>query len=333
MRMKKLFMLLAFLLTSFVMFAQVTTSGLSGKISGKDNLLLPGATVTAVHTPTGTKYVTISNTNGQFSMQGMKSGGPYTINVSFIGYNTSSYRDITLSLGDMFNLNVALNESATKIAEVVIVGSKTAFRSLKTGAVSNITSVQMKTIPSMNRTLGDYTKLSPFSNGGGSYLGKDAYTSNITVDGANFNNNFGLSSSNLPGASGEPISMESIDEIQISVAPFDVRQSNFTGAGINAITKSGTNQFKGSAYSFFRNQQFNGRFGRDSANGNSRRYPVSTSTKKSYGFTFGGPIIKDKLFFFLNAESERTLSPGNTLMAMAPGRNVSDPNVSTYVLS
>jgi len=261
----------------------------------------------------------------------MRSGGPYTVNISFIGYSTSSYRDITLALGDMFNLNATLNESATSIAEVVIVGSKTSFRSLKTGAVSNITTAQMKTIPSLTRSLGDYTKLSPFSTGSGSYLGKDAYTSNITINGANFNNNFGLSSSTLPGASGEPISMEAIEEIQVSVAPFDVRQSNFTGAGINAITKSGTNQFKGSAYNFFRNQDYNGRFGRDSANGNKRRYTISPSTYKSYGFTVGGPIIKDKLFFFVNAETERTESPGNTLLAMASGRNATDPNVNANV--
>jgi hypothetical protein len=332
MKIKIFTLFLASMLMSVMLFAQVTTSGLSGKVVGKDNLTLPGATVTAIHVPTGTKYVTVTNANGQFSMQGMKAGGPYTINISFVGYSTSSYRDITLSLGDMFNLNVSLAESANSLAEIVIMGTKASqFRNLKTGAVSNITSVQMKAIPSMNRTLGDFTKLSPFSNGSGSYLGKDAYTSNITVDGANFNNNFGLSSSNLPGASGEPISMEAIDEIQVSVAPFDVRQSNFTGAGINAITKSGTNQFKGAAYTYFRNQQYNGRFGRDSANGNERRYSVSPSSKKTYGVTFGGPIIKDKLFFFINGETDRTLSPGNLLQAMAPGRNPLDPNVNANV--
>jgi hypothetical protein len=331
MKLKFFTLLLASMLTSVMLFAQVTTSGLSGKVMGKDNLTLPGATVVAIHVPTGTKYLTVSNVNGQFSIQGMRSGGPYTVNISFIGYSTSSYRDITLALGDMFNLNATLNESATSIAEVVIVGSKTSFRSLKTGAVSNITTAQMKTIPSLTRSLGDYTKLSPFSTGSGSYLGKDAYTSNITINGANFNNNFGLSSSTLPGASGEPISMEAIEEIQVSVAPFDVRQSNFTGAGINAITKSGTNQFKGSAYNFFRNQDYNGRFGRDSANGNKRRYTISPSTYKSYGFTVGGPIIKDKLFFFVNAETERTESPGNTLLAMASGRNATDPNVNANV--
>jgi hypothetical protein len=331
MKIKIFTLFLASMLMSVMLFAQVTTSGLSGKVVGKDNMLLPGATVVAIHVPTGTKYVTVSNSNGQFSLQGMKSGGPYTVNISFMGYSTSSYRDISLSLGEMYNLSATLNESATSIAEVVIVATKTAFRSLRTGAVSNITATQMKSIPSMNRTLSDYTKLSPFSTGSGSYLGKDAYTSNITVDGANFNNNFGLSSTNLPGASGEPISMEAIDEIQVSVAPFDVRQSNFTGAGINAITKSGTNQFKGSAYTFYRNQQYNGRFGRDSANGNARRYNVSQSSKKTYGFSLGGPIIKDKLFFFINGETDRTISPGNTLLAMDAGRNAADPNVNANV--
>ena len=116
-------------------------------------------------------------------------------------------------------------------------------------------------------------------------------------------------------------------KIQVSVAPFDVRQSNFTGAGINAITKSGTNQFKGSAYTFYRNQNYNSRYGRDSANGNARKYLVSPSAYKSYGFTVGGPIIKNKLFFFVNAESEKTMTPGNTLLAMDNGRSASDPLV------
>ncbi|MDP4290933.1 MAG: TonB-dependent receptor, partial [Bacteroidota bacterium] len=293
MKLKKFTLLLAFMLMSVMLFAQVTTSGLSGKVVGKDNLSLPGATVVAIHEPTGTKYVTVTNANGQFSFQGMKAGGPYTVNVSFVGYSTSSYRDITLALGDIYNLSVTLNESTTSIAEVVIVANKTAFRSVRTGAVSNITATQMKSIPSINRTLSDYTKLSPYSTGSGSYLGKDAYTSNITIDGANFNNNFGLSSTNMPGASGEPISMEAIDEIQVSVAPFDVRESNFTGAGVNAITKSGTNQFKGSAYYYYRDQSFNGNKGRDSINGNARKYSNAPMTAKSYGFTFGGPIIKN----------------------------------------
>ena len=139
MKIKIFTLFLASMLMSVMLFAQVTTSGLSGKVVGKDNLTLPGATVTAIHVPTGTKYVTVTNANGQFSMQGMKAGGPYTVNISFVGYSTSSYRDITLSLGDMFNLNATLSESATSIAEVLIVGSKSSFRSLKTGAVSNIT--------------------------------------------------------------------------------------------------------------------------------------------------------------------------------------------------
>ena len=136
-------------------------------------------------------------------------------------------------------------------------------------------------VPSMNRTLGDYTRLSPYSTGTGSYVGREAYNTNVTVDGANFNNNFGLSGTNMPGVSGEPISMEAIEEIQVAVAPFDVRQSNFTGAGVNAITKSGTNQFKGSVYGFYRDQSFNGTKIRDT------ELTVSESAKKAYGFHSG----------------------------------------------
>lgn len=306
--------------------AQVTTSGMQGRITDTNSAPLPGATIVAVHEPSGSQYATIANAEGMFNLQGMRPGGPYNVKVSFVGYGSISYTDITLYLGQSFILNSQLSESVTEVAEVMVVGAKpSAFGTEKTGAATNIGSRQMDLMPTMNRNLGDYTKLSPYSTGSGSYAGREAYMTNVTVDGANFNNNFGLSGSNMPGVSGEPISMDAIEEIQIAIAPYDVRQSNFTGAGVNAVTKSGTNQFKGSAYTYFRNQNFNGKKIRDN------ELTVSDMSKNIYGLTLGGPIIKNKLFFFVSGEMEKSLTPGNTLLAWQEGRDPKDPNVNSRV--
>ena len=307
--------------------AQVTTSSMSGRITG-NNESLPGAAILAIHVPSGTQYGTITNSDGRFSLQGMRTGGPYKVEVSFVGYAKSTYSEINLSLGETFVLNANLKESTTEVGEVTIVGMKpSAFSNDKTGAATNINARAMELIPSMNRSLNDYTKLSPFSTGSGSFIGRESYMTNVTVDGANFNNNFGLSSGNMPGVSGEPISMDAIEEIQVAVAPYDVTQSNFTGAAINAVTKSGTNTIKGSGYTFYRDQSFNGKKVRNT------ELTVSQSSKKVFGFNVGGPIIKNKLFYFLSGESENTLTPGNTLLANpnAAGTASSDPNVNTRV--
>jgi hypothetical protein len=304
-----------------------TTSAMSGKIVDSQGEPLAGATIVATHVPSGTIYGATANGQGLFSIQGMRPGGPYKAEVSFIGYSKKTFTDINLLLGETYILNTGLTQSSTELNEVVVVGtSPSAFNTEKMGASSNINKQDMALVPSMNRSLGDYTKLSPYSTGTGSYVGREAYNTNVTVDGANFNNNFGLSGTNMPGVSGEPISMESIEEIQVAVAPFDVRQSNFTGAGVNAITKSGTNQFRGTVYGFYRDQSFNGKKIRDT------KLTVAESAKKAYGFTLGGPIIKNKLFFFISGEKENTLTPGNTLLALAPGRDpVTDLNVNTRV--
>lgn len=306
---------------------QVTTSGISGRITGGGESL-PGAAVVAVHVPSGTQYGTVTNAEGRFSLQGMRTGGPYKVQISFVGYANATLTEVNLSLGETFVLNTNLKESAQAVGEVTVIGAKpSAFSSAKMGAATNINSKAMEMIPSFNRSLGDYTKLSTFATGNGSFVGREAYNTNVTVDGANFNNNFGLSSGNMPGVSGEPISMDAIEEIQVAVAPFDVTQSNFTGASINAVTKSGTNTIKGSAYSFFRDQSFNGSKIRD------KELTVAQSSKKVNGFNVGGPIIKDKLFFFLSGEMENTLTPGNTLLSNDGIRNLTDPNVNALVKS
>jgi hypothetical protein len=323
---KRMFTVLVFLFISLVIYGQgSTTSALTGRIVDTKGNALPGATILAVHVPSGTQYGALTNTEGFFTIQGMRPGGPYKIEVSFIGFSKKTFTDVNLLLGEAYTLKTDLVESPSELGEVIVVGARTsAFSTERMGASTNINRQEMALIPSMNRSLGDYTKLSPYSTGQG-YAGREAYNTNVTVDGANFNNNFGLSGSTMPGVSGEPISMEAIEEIQVSVAPFDVTQSNFTGAGVNAITKSGTNQFKASVYGFYRDTSMVGKKIRDT------RLKVSQSSKKAYGFTLGGPIIKNKLFFFLSAEKESTLTPGNTLLAMQDGRDPADLNVNSRV--
>ncbi len=323
---KRIFSVLVFMFITVIMFGQgATTSGLTGRIVDSKGAALPGATVLAIHEPSGTQYGALTNNEGFFNIQGMRPGGPYKIEVSFIGFSKKTFTEISLLLGEAYTLKTELTESASELGEVIVVGARpSAFGTEKMGATTNINKADMALIPTMNRNLSDYTKLSPYSTGAG-YVGREAYNTNVTVDGANFNNNFGLSGTNMPGVSGEPISMEAIEEIQIAVAPFDVTQSNFTGAGVNAITKSGTNQFRGSVYGFYRDTTMVGKKIRD------KRLKVSQSSKSAYGFTLGGPIIKNKLFFFLSAEKESTLTPGNTLLAMEPGRDATDLNVNSRV--
>ena len=276
--------------------AQVTTASMSGTVMFQDEPVI-GATVLAVHEPSGTNYGTITNVDGRFSLQGMRTGGPYKVTISYVGYQSAVYSGITLQLGENYNLNVKLKESSETLDEIVITAAKTKFNTEKTGATTNISSSQITSLPTINRSISDIARLSPYASDM-SFAGGDGRSTNFTVDGANFNNNFGLSD-NLPGG-GNPISMDAIEEVQVVIAPFDVRQTNFIGGGINAITKSGTNTFKGSAYTYFQNQIMRG----NSIDGEDLGARAKES-KTIYGATFGGPIIKNKLFFFANVEVEK----------------------------
>ena len=276
--------------------AQVTTASMSGTVMFQDEPVI-GATVLAVHEPSGTNYGTITNVDGRFSLQGMRTGGPYKVTISYVGYQSAVYSGITLQLGENYNLNVKLKESSETLDEIVITAAKTKFNTEKTGATTNISSSQITSLPTINRSISDIARLSPYASDM-SFAGGDGRSTNFTVDGANFNNNFGLSD-NLPGG-GNPISMDAIEEVQVVIAPFDVRQTNFIGGGINAITKSGTNTFKGSVYTYFQNQNMRG----NSIDGEDLGARAKES-KTIYGATFGGPIIKNKLFFFANVEVEK----------------------------
>ena len=244
---RKLFLTAIMLTLALTMMAQITNSALSGKVSMTDTKEeVIGATVQAVHDPSGTKYAAITNVDGRFNIQGMRNGGPYTVTVSYIGYETKTFKDIYLQLGETYNLTVWLSENANELTEVIVSGKASKFAAEKTGASTNVNNRTIQELPTISRSIGDIAKLSPYYGGSNSFAGSNGKMANFTLDGANLNNNFGLNS-NLPGG-GNPVSMDAIDEVQMVVAPFDVRQSNFIGGGINAVTKSGTNTFKGTAY-------------------------------------------------------------------------------------
>ena len=322
---KRLLFLVAMMLTlSLTSMAQITTSGMAGKVTldGSDGEEVIGATVIAVHEPSGTRYTAVTNTTGRFSIQGMRTGGPYEVTVSYIGFQPKTVKGITLQLAETYNLSVVLTEDATELAEVVVSGKASKFAGEKTGASTNINSQQITNLPTVSRSITDVTRLSPYGGNGMSFAGADGRTANFTVDGANFNNNFGLSS-NLPGG-GNPISIDAIEELQVVISPFDVRQTNFIGGGVNAITKSGTNTYKGSAYIYHKNENMQG----DAV----KRQQIAGARDKAqtttYGFTIGGPIIKNKLFFFVNGEMIKIPSIVNRWRGSEDGKADADNYIS-----
>ncbi len=308
--------------------AQVTTSSMTGKVTleGSGDEII-GATVVAVHEPSGTRYNAVTNVNGMFTIQGMRTGGPYNVTVSYIGHQTKTFRGITLQLGETYNLPVWLNENITDLAEIVVTGTASKFSQERTGASTNINSQQIINLPTVSRSITDVTRLSPYGGNGMSFAGSDGRTANFTVDGANFNNNFGLSS-NLPGG-GNPISIDAIEELQVVISPYDVRQTNFIGGGVNAITKSGTNTFKGSAYVYHQNENLRG----DAVEREQISGARDKDSKTTYGFTLGGPIIKDKLFFFANGEMVKTPTVVNRWRGSENGVADADAFLSRTTLS
>ena len=304
----------AFLLMIFPAMAQVTTSSLAGQIVDENGEPLIGAAVIAVHTPSGTQYYAVTNEDGRYAIQGMRTGGPYEVTMSLIGCQTVVFPDIVLSLAETYQQNAVLKTSTELLAESIVVASASSkFSTEKTGAATNINNSQIVNLPSVSRSVTDVTRLSPYGGNGMSFAGSDGRLANFTVDGANFNNNFGLSS-NLPGG-GNPISIDAIEELQVVISPYDVRQTNFIGGGVNAITKSGTNTFKGSAYVYHRNENLRG----DTVDGEQISGARNKDRSTTYGFTLGGPIVKNKLFFFVNAEYSKVPTVVNRWRGSANG--------------
>ena len=310
---KRLFTLVVMLMTLVgTALAQVTTSGISGKVtSGQDDVI--GATVTATHQPSGTVYRAVTNIDGRFSIQGMRVGGPYKVEVSYIGMKPRKFENINLTLGETEDLSCSLATDSKELEEVVVTG-QAGLDATKTGAAQSITARQINDMPTVSHSIADIARLNPqittnVESGAMSFAGTNNRYNSFQIDGAMNNDMFGLTSGGINGgqASTQPVSMETVDQIQINVAPYDVRQSGFTGGAINAITKSGTNDFHGSAYIYGNNENLVGRHYK-LPNG---KYadPYSDESETMFGFTLGGPIVKNKLFFFANYERSKKSYP------------------------
>ena len=294
---KRFLAVAAFLLMIVPAYAQVTTASFAGTVVDENGEPLIGAAVVAVHAPSGTQYYAVTNENGRYAIQGMRTGGPYEVTYSLIGCQTIVVPDIILSLAETYQQDVVLKTATELLNEAIVVASASSkLVTERTGAATNINNAQIVNLPSVSRAITDVTRLSPYGGNGMSFAGADGRTANFTVDGANFNNNFGLSDK-LPGG-GSPISIDAIEELQVVISPYDVRQTNFIGGGVNAITKSGTNTFKGSAYVYHKNENLQG----DTVDGEQISNARAKNRTTTYGFTAGGPIIKNKLFFFVNGE-------------------------------
>lgn len=313
--MSKILAFISCIICVLTAYAQQTTSEIQGQVSD-GNSGIAGATISVIHQPTGTKYSTVSRKDGRFNLPNLRVGGPYIIEISYVGKEPSRTEDIYLKLAEPYVLNVTMKETGSTLANVRVLGSNknSVLNANRTGTTTNIGRREIEKLPTITRSINDLTRLTPqaSSTSTGSIGGGNFRQNYITVDGADFNNTFGIGG-NLP-AGGSPISIDALDEISINVSPYDIKQSGFIGSAINAVTRSGTNSFSGSAYTFFRteNQQ-----------GNKVAYNTPLMRQnldiKTYGFRLGGPIIKNKLFFFVNYEQGKTTVPGQQNLASTPG--------------
>lgn len=319
--MKRIFTLLFFaLFLSNCVFSQVTSSSIYGKVLDDKKEEVIGAVVRVLHVESGSIYGAQTDYEGNYRIVGMRVGGPYTVTITYVGFNKSEQTGIQLSLGEAYELNIDLKEAKTELKEVVVKSDKgNPLNNQKPGTVQQISNEQIKSLPTMGRSLGDITRLVPQGSGnvsiGGSnssipsFGGADVRFNNISIDGSVFNNSFGLSPTPGGQTGANFISLDAVEQIQVSLAPYDVRQGGFTGAGVNMVTRSGTNTWKGSVFYNFRNQNLAGQ----KVSGESLN--LNDFSVNQIGFRLGGPIIKDKLFFFVNAEIEKRLDPGTTYRA------------------
>ena len=318
--MKKLFTFFVAMIASISLMAQVTSSSISGKITDANKAALAGATVVATHTPSGAQYYSVADANGTYRLLNIRPGGPYKIEFRMVGFQTSIQEGVTATLGETKILNVRLNEEAIGLNEVVVAAEaiSNGMDSDRAGATTAVSNEQINNLPTINRSLNDVLALTPqgattsngLAIGGGNYR-----SSYVTVDGAAFNNAFGIGG-NLP-AGGSPISLDALEAMTINITPFDVRHSGFTGGAINAVTKSGTDQWHVSVYDYFTNDGLIGtKFGKKDELGNfPDNLKLSKSLDNTVGVSVGGPIVKDKLFFFLNFEYQSDVDPGQNSFA------------------
>jgi hypothetical protein len=340
------FVLLVFVFAGSMLSAnaQVTTSSMTGIIKDAKGPL-PGASVKAVHTLTGTAYTASTNGDGKFTISNMRSGGPYSVVVTFIGYQPQTFNDVFLQLGESYKLNTALQDNSVGLDEVKVVGNKGGLiNKTKTGASTSVSRTQLEMLPTISRNINDFARLSPIaqvrnstSDGspmGISFGGQSTRYNQFTIDGANATDVFGLSANGTNGGQAglNPIPFDAIDQVQVSLTPYDITQGGFTGGAMNAVTKSGTNELHGSAFGTYQNQDFVGK-------SISTRAKYTDFKNKQYGATLGGAIIKDKLFYFLAYEGVDRVQPianqpggpdGTSKIDVATAQTLKDFVANTY---
>lgn len=320
--MRKILLSFLLLISAMAVRAQgITTASVRGLVKDKLGEGLPGASIIVVHTPSGTQYGTFTRSDGRYTIPNARVGGPYKISVTFIGYEQQDKENIYLSLGNTTEVDFELVESGTQLQEVLVTSSRSDLISPeRTGASTNINNRTIQSVPNISRGLRDFTKLSPLANTSGSgtsFAGLNNRYNQFSIDGLITNDVFGLTSSGTNGGSAniEPISLDAIEEFQISIAPYDVRQGGFTGGGINAVTRSGTNIFQGSVYYYGNNQSLVSRHNPNT--GEKKDYPEYQDFQE--GIRLGGPILKNKLFFFVSGEITKKKTP----LAFEPGTSAS----------
>ena len=314
-----MYMVFAALLIAASAFSQgVTTSSIGGKVTDASEEPLLGANVVALHVPSGSVYGAITDFDGYYRIPNMRVGGPYKITVSYVGFNEFVRENVYLNLGQTERINVAMSESSTALDEVVVTAVNDGFSSNRTGSSTNVSQRDINTLPSASRSIADFVRITPQAqitegNDGFSIslAGQNNRYNAVYIDGAANNDVFGLAGSGTNGGQTgvNPFSVDAIASFQVNIAPFDVRQSGFSGGSINAVTRSGTNDWEGSVYGFVRNQSLVGKTPTSLVENDDEREGVADFTALTYGMRVGGPIIEDKLFFFLNYERQDDETP------------------------
>ena len=321
--MKKRVLLVFILLMSLTTFSQVTTSKIKGTVTDPSGEPLFGANIVALHTPTGTVAGAVAQDNGRYTIPNLRIGGPYTVTITFIGFTPKKVTNVFLTLGETTNIDGVLSEDANALDEVVLTATRSAvFNNDRTGAQTSVGRRELTKLPTISRSASDFTRLDPAASGG-SFGGRNDQFNNFTLDGSIFNNPFGLDAATPGGQTGsQPVSLDAIEQISVSTAPYDVTLSGFTGASVNAVTKSGTNTLKGTVYGFFRNESLTG----GEIKGESIFVPELEQSQ--YGFSIGAPLIKDKLFIFVNYESDKRTDLGQTWLPNSGSGAINESRVA-----
>src|SRR5205814_848293 len=301
----------------------VTTAAVAGVVTDSSGAPLDGARVIAVHRPSGTEYAAVTRADGRFTIPGMRVGGPYNVSVTVLGYRRQVQDQIQLTLGVTADLRFVLARASVELAPVTVTATTNpVFSAERTGAATTIASTQIAHLPTITRRVEDLLRLTPQYSPmsfGFSFAGQDNRLNNMTIDGSYFNNSFGLAGQPGDRTGVTPISIDALEQVQVSIAPYDVRQGNFVGAGVNMVTKSGTNSFSGSTFYNTRSNNYVG------TQAGPNKFKPGTFQYHDVGIALGGPIIKNKLFFFASYEDDAQTAPGTTFLANTGGQPNTGP--------